>query len=116
MLVLTRTEGAVTYGGRSLTANLEETFDHLIRIDRIVDTAEQRYADIGITKRDGEERIYRLDQKKNSVSLDSRAKLVLVNVAAVISRDGRLTPIVRIGFDAPKSYRIVRDDAIKKAK
>lgn len=115
MLVLTRTEGAVTYGGRALTADLDNSFDHRIRIERIVDDINERYAEVTITNAVGEERLYRLDRKKETVSLDSRVKLTLVSIGALTSRSGRFIPIVRIGIDAPRYYRVVRDDAVKKA-
>lgn len=110
MLVLTRVEGSVIYGGQALTKDVEQTFDHLIRIERIVDNLRSRYVIVSIESADGEETKARLDFEKDEVKVDG-IRVVLIGIHFMPINGGGQTLVARIGVDAPRSYRIVRDDA-----
>lgn len=114
MLVLTRVEGAVTYGGRALTQDLDNSFEHMICVDRIVDNINERYVLIAIINAEGDERTYRLDHKKDTLSLGNQVQLTMVSIGSTTTRNGKSIPIMRLGIDAPRSYRVVRDNAIRK--
>lgn len=109
MLVLTRTVGSVIYGGQAITDEPEDTYEHMIRVERIVDTLKERYAQISVTDQVGRTE-YRLDAKKDNVRLD-QLRIVLIGIRHVLGPDGQEIALARIGVDAPRNYRVVRDNA-----
>lgn len=109
MLVLTRTVGSVIYGGQAITDEPENSYDHMIRVERIVDTLKERYAQISVT--DHSRRTdYRLDAQRDSVRID-QIRIVLIGIRHVLGPDGNEIALARIGVDAPRSYRVLRDNA-----
>jgi hypothetical protein len=115
MLVIVRNEGSVVYGGRNLTADFEQTFDHALRVDRIVETVGEEFVEISIKHRDGYLETVQLDLEFSEHEIDDVLTVALVGFVRWKEGDrGRRKPTVRLGFDAPRSYKLVRDNAIKR--
>jgi len=114
MLVMTRREGGSVYGGTSLTENIEETYDHVIRVERIVDEPEIRSAEISVRTPSGEYSSFELTPAKDDFRINDNLRIVLVGMYADSFKGGPLESVLRLGFDAPMSYRLVRDDAIRR--
>lgn len=117
MLVIVRNEGSLVYGGKNLTLDLEQTFDHVIRVERVVDDVNDSFADISVRRSDGSTEFIRFnlfDDKEHEID----GVLTIALIGFIRRRDGdrRSKPAVRIGFAAPRSYKIVRDNAIKKVR
>jgi hypothetical protein len=115
MLVIVRSEGSLVYGGTSLDEDLELTFDHVIGVQKVGQDVNGEFAEISVKRRDGTEKIFRLDHRDKQHSIDG---IIVVALIGFIrwkeeERDKR-SPSVRLGFDAPRSYRLVRDNAIKR--
>lgn len=110
MLVLTRVEGSVIYGGQALTNDVVQTFDHMIRVQRIVDNLRSRYAVITITNADGSVSEHKLDAENEDVRID-QIRVVLIGIHFSPGSGGGQALVARIGIDAPRSYKIIRDDA-----
>ena len=75
MLVMTRREGATVYGGKSLTADIEQTYDHAIRVERIVDNFGKRVAEISVRDRDGGYTLYTLTSNARFTNEKARRDL-----------------------------------------
>lgn len=117
MLVMTRKEGSSIYGGVDLSADLKQTFDHVITVSRVVDQLSQRFVEIDVTYSDGTEEGFVLDAKTPECKIDGVVRVVLMGVHSVAFNSGkRPVPTARLGFEAPRSYKLVRDDAIKKTR
>lgn len=112
MLVLTRTVGSVIYGGQAITDEPEDSYDHMIRVERIVDTIKDRYAEISVTDHRGRTE-YRLDAQQDNVRID-QIRVVLIGIRHVLDQDGKEISLARIGVDAPRTYRVLRDNAKKR--
>lgn len=108
MLLMVRKEGTAVYGGTSLTEDFEQTFDHMIRVDKIVDRA---HVNMTITRRDGSTQHLRLFLNDDYV-LDNILHIVFVDVLKPSAEDDVYA--ARLGFAAPKSYKLVRDNAINR--
>lgn len=113
MLVLTRKQGATIYGGEHLTEDLAATYDHKITVDRIVDTLSERYALVSIEDHLGTAETHKLDAANDEVFFDG-IQLCLLGIRFIPSADEGENLIARLGINAPRSYRVVRDDAVKK--
>lgn len=113
MLVIVRNEGSLVYGGKRLTADLQQTFDHVIRVEQVVSDAVNHFADISVLRSDGSRELHRLNEG-DDVSIDGVLIVALIGFLRRREGDRRGKPAIRLGFDAPKSYKIVRDNAIKK--
>lgn len=109
MLVLTRNVGSVIYGGQAITDEPEQTFDHMIRVERIVDTLRERFTQLSVTDRSGCTN-YRLDAANDSLQL-GQLRIVLIAIRHVLGADGQEIALARIGIDAPRDYRVIRDNA-----
>lgn len=116
MLVMTRREGAVVYGGKHLTADIEQTFDHAIRVEKIVDSLKGRMAEVSVRDRDGGYAMYTLTPKDNEFRISNDVRVVMIGLHSMPVRDGGVAPTLRLGFDAPLSYKIIRDDAIRRTR
>lgn len=116
MLVMTRREGATVYGGKSLTADIEQTYDHAIRVERIVDNFGKRVAEISVRDRDGGYSVYTLTPKDNEFRIGNDLRVVMIGLHSMPVRDGGIAPTLRLGFDAPLSYKLIRDDAIRRTR
>lgn len=116
MLVMTRKEGASVYGGKRLTTDFEQTFDHVVRVEKIVDTLDKRLVEISVRDNRGGYAVYELTPKDNEFSIGDDIRVVMIGIHAMPVRGCGITPVVRMGFDAPRSYKIVRDDAIRRTR
>ena len=114
MLVMTRREGGSVYGGTSLTENIEDTYDHVIRVERIVDELKNRSAEISVRGADGTYATFELTPIKDDFRISADLRIVLIGMYTASFKGGPLEPVLRLGFDAPMSYRLVRDDAIRR--
>jgi sRNA-binding carbon storage regulator CsrA len=110
MLVLTRVEGSVIYGGQALTNDVDQTYDHMIRVQRIVDNLRSRYAVISIEGSDGSVSEHKLDADNEDVRI-GQIRVVLIGIHFSFAPGGGQALVARIGIDAPRSYKIIRDDA-----
>lgn len=110
MLMIVRKEGSAVYGGTNLTEDFEQTFDHIIRVDEITD---YMHASMTITRKDGSKQLLRLSLNDDYV-LDNILQIVLVDVLKQSTEDN--LPAARLGFEAPRNYKLVRDNAIKKTR
>jgi len=108
MLLMVRKEGTAIYGGTSLTEDFEQTFDHAIRVDEITDGM---HVSMTITRKDGSTQILRLSLNDDYV-LDNVLQIVLVDVLKQSAGESAMS--ARLGFAAPRNYKLVRDNAIKK--
>ena len=116
MLVMTRREGAAVYGGKHLTADIEQTFDHIIRVERIVDSLSVRKAEVSVRDRDGGYALYELSANDNQFRIGNDIRVVLMGIHSMPTRGAGVAPTLRLGFDAPLSYKIIRDDAIRRTR
>lgn len=116
MLVMTRKEGAAVYGGKRLTTDFEQTFDHVLRVERIIDSLERRVVEVSVRDRRGGYAVYELTPKNNEFSIGKDIRIVMLGIHAMPVRGCGITSVVRMGFDAPRSYKIVRDDAIRRTR
>lgn len=116
MLVMTRKEGSSIYGGIDLSADLKQTFDHVITVSRVVDQLSHRYVELDVAYSDGTEEGFVLDAKTPECKIDGVVRVVLMGVHCVANNGKRPIPTARLGFEAPRSYKLVRDDAIKKTR
>lgn len=116
MLVMTRREGAAVYGGKHLTADIEQTYDHVICVEKIMDTFGKRFAEISVRDRDGGYATYKLTPKDNEFRIGNDLRVVMIGLHSMPVRDGGIAPTLRLGFDAPLSYKIIRDDAIRRTR
>jgi hypothetical protein len=115
MLVIVRNEGSLVYGGENLTEDLEHTFDHAIGVRRIGHSAAGEFAEISVKRGDGSEVLFQLDHERKEYTVDGIVVVALVGFIKWKAEDReRRKPAVRLGFDAPRSYRLVRDNAIKR--
>jgi hypothetical protein len=115
MLVIVRNEGSLVYGGENLTEDLEQTFDHAIGVRRIGQSAAGEFAEISVKRSDGSEELFQLDHERKEYTVDGIVVVALVGFIRWKAEDReRRKPAVRLGFDAPRSYRLVRDNAIKR--
>ena len=115
MLVLTRNQGTAIYGGVDLTPDLEGTFEHKIEIVELGSKGHHNFAMVCITFSDGKTRAVKLDAINDSHDINNDVGIYLLSMRT-LKRDGaRAEYQARIGIDAPLEYRVVRDDAIKKA-
>jgi hypothetical protein len=115
MLVIVRNEGSLVYGGENLTENLEQTFDHAIGVRRIGHSAAGEFAEISVKRADGSEVVFQLDHERKEYTVDGIVVVALVGFIKWKAEEReRRKPAVRLGFDAPRSYRLVRDNAIKR--
>lgn len=114
MLLLTRTEGTIIYGGKQMTADIQQTYDHKIRFDRIVDDFTNRYIEVSVTDRDGLDTIYILNDTSDEVFISKDVRLVFMGIRSLPQRGGRNAFTVKVGLDAPKTYKILRDNANKR--
>ena len=115
MLVIVRNEGSLVYGGENLTEDLEHTFDHAIGVRRIGHSAAGEFAEISVKRSDGSEELFQLDHERKEYTVDGIVVVALVGFIKWKAEDReRRKPAVRLGFDAPRSYRLVRDNAIKR--
>ena len=110
MLMIVRKEGSSVYGGTNLTEDFEQTFDHAIRVDEIIDGTN---VSMTITRKDGSSQILRLSLNDDYV-LDNVLQIVFVDVLKHTGEDD--LPAARLGFAAPRNYKLVRDNAIKKTR
>jgi hypothetical protein len=101
--------GSVIYGGQAITDQPEETFEHMIRVERIVDNLRDRFAQLSVTDCNGCTQ-YRLDATNDSLQL-GQLRIVLIAIRHVLGADGQELSLARIGLDAPRNYRVVRDNA-----
>lgn len=115
MLVIVRNEGSLVYGGKNLTLDLEQTFDHVIRVERVVDDVNDSFADISVRRLDGSTELIRF-KLGDDARIDGVLTIALIGFIRWRDGDRRNKPAVRIGFDAPRSYKIVRDNAVKKVR
>lgn len=116
MLVMTRREGATVFGGNNLTADIEQTYDHAIRVERIIDNFSKRMAEISVRDRDGGFAMYELTPNDNQFRIGDDIRVVMIGIHTMPIRGAGLAPTLRLGFDAPMSYRIIRDDAIRRTR
>jgi hypothetical protein len=115
MLVIVRNEGSLVYGGENLTEDLEHTFDHAIGVRRIGHSVAGEFAEISVKRGDGSEVLFQLDHERKEYTVDGIVVVALVGFIKWKAEDReRRKPAVRLGFDAPRSYRLVRDNAIKR--
>lgn len=114
MLLMTRREGGVVYGGFNLTEDIHETFDHAIRVERIIDRLKHRSVDLTLCYENGVTSNIRLTPENNEHRVNDSLRILLVGMYLLPVRGLGLCPTVRLGFDAPRSYRLVRDDAIRR--
>jgi hypothetical protein len=115
MLVIVRNEGSLVYGGENLTEDLEQTFDHAICVQKIGEGLAGEFAEISVKRSDGSEELFQLDHERKEYTVDGIVVVALVGFVRWKAEDReRRKPAVRLGFDAPRSYRLVRDNAIKR--
>jgi len=115
MLVLTRNQGTAIYGGVELTPDLEGTFEHKIEIVELGSKGHHNFAMICITFRGGESRTVLLDAINDSHIINDDVGVYLLGMRTFKREGNHAAYQARIGIDAPLKYRVVRDDAIKKA-
>lgn len=113
MLVIVRNEGSLVYGGTSLDEDLEHTFDHVICVQKVGQDIGGEFAEISVKRSDGSEELFQLDHRNKEHTIDGIVVVALIGFIKWKTDDQRL-PAVRLGFDAPRSYRLVRDNAIKR--
>lgn len=97
-----------------MTENIEDTYDHVIRVERIVDEPKNRSAEISVRGAGGAYATFELTPIKDDFRINADLRIVLIGMYTASFRGGRLEPVLRLGFDAPMSYRLVRDDAIRR--
>lgn len=117
MLVLSRNEGSTIYGGVCLTDDLEETFDHKIEIAELGSRDRKNYAILKITSRKAnveEMQTVRLDAFNDCYNINTDVGLFLIGMRTMKGDNGKVSYQARIGVMAPRHYKVVRDDAIKK--
>lgn len=116
MLVIVRNEGSLVYGGKNLTADLEQTFDHVLRVERVGQDIDGEFVEISLKRRDGSVELIQLDMRESREhEIDGVLVVALIGFIRWKEEDrGRRKPAVRLGFDAPRSYKLVRDNAIKR--
>lgn len=99
-----------------MTNDVEQTFDHTFHVERVYDTLAERGAVLVIRDRDGDEKRVKLTPHENEFQMTKDIRIVLIGIHAVPNKRGGVESTLRLGFDAPRSYRIVRDDAIKRSR
>lgn len=115
MLVIVRNEGSLVYGGMSLTEDLEQTFDHIICVQKVGQGVDGEFAEVSVKRSDGTEELFQLDHGNKEHTVDGIVVVALIGFIRWKADDReRRKPAVRLGFDAPRSYRLVRDNAIKR--
>jgi hypothetical protein len=114
MLVMTRRKGGSVYGGAELTEDIEDTYDHIIRVENIVYEPKSRSAEISVRSAVGKYESFELTPIKDDFRVNPDLRIVLVGMYTDSFKGGPLEPVLRLGFDAPMSYRLVRDDAIRR--
>lgn len=115
MLVIVRNEGSLVYGGTSLDEDLEQTFDHVICVQKVGQDADGEFAEISVKRSDGTQELFRLDHGNKEHTVDGIIVVALIGFIRWKAEErDRRKPAVRLGFDAPRSYRLVRDNAIKR--
>ena len=97
-----------------MTENIEDTYDHVIRVERIVDELKNRSAEISVRGADGTYATFELTPIKDDFRISADLRIVLIGMYTASFKGGPLEPVLRLGFDAPMSYRLVRDDAIRR--
>lgn len=104
------------YGGKHLTVDIEQTYDHAICVERIVDNLKVRMAEVSVRDRDGGYTLYTLTPKDNEFTVSNDLRVVMIGMHAMPQREGGIAPTLRLGFDAPLAYKIIRDDAIRRTR
>lgn len=114
MLVLVRKRGTAIYGGFDITEDLDSTYDHLVRVESVVDDLNKRSVTLSVTYADGFSENIILDANNSSIDLGDGIQYHLMGVRAYPAPGGRDQLAARIGVKAPKEYKVVRCDAIKR--
>jgi sRNA-binding carbon storage regulator CsrA len=114
MLILTRNEGTAIYGGESLTDDLEGTFEHKIEIAELDCKDRRGYAIINVIGSDGSIKTVRLDSFNDCYNINKDVGVFLLAIRTMRTDSGGVYYQARLGFIAPRRYRVVRDDAVKK--
>lgn len=114
MLILTRNEGTAIFGGTRLTDDLEGTFDHKIEIAELAVKDRKGYAIIKVTESDGHCTTVRLDSYSDCYELNDLVSVFLMAIRTMRPDTGDIFYQARIGIVAPRHYRVVRDDAVKR--
>ena len=114
MLLIVRKEGSLVYGGNNLTEDFEDTFDHVICVERIVDDLDRSFVDVSVTSSSDVAEHFRLSVANKEHRFGDFLDIALIGFCRP-SKDTRSEkPSVRLGFDAPRTYRLVRDNAVKR--
>tara|TARA_B110000046_G_C12974063_1_gene390295 strand:+ start:527 stop:931 length:405 start_codon:yes stop_codon:yes gene_type:complete len=125
-LKLTRHAGTVVYGGWNLDPeNLEQSYDHRIWV-RMVRWGDIHDALLNVSVKDARVEEHILTVGGDELSLDEDVSVCLEHVknyeikesyCQTCHRGGdkqRVIPQASFAFSAPRAYRIIRDDVIKK--
>jgi len=127
-LKLTRNAGTVVYGGWELDEHdLEGSYDHRLWV-RSVRDGEVVSAVVHVTDYDGRVAEHALFSGGDPIKLDSEVAVNLESVRTYVIRETshcskcnrggeeqKKIPQASFAFSAPRDYKVIRDDAIKKS-
>jgi len=126
-LKLTRVAGTIVYGGWELNPNdLENSYDHRLLI-RTVRNNENNEAVVNVLSRDGGVEEHVLEAFGDSFQLENEVQVGVENVSNYILRktpycaecdrggeEKKIIPQASFTFSAPREYKILRDNALKR--
>lgn len=122
-LVLTRGRNRALYLGEELDPrNMEETFDHKVTVLDLgePDAGSPLWVRLAVSTRIGDDLVSNevdLDDEKLWVDLvsekDTPTRISLVKVENMLGKNQELAVCARLAFEAPRSVRIIRDNAVK---
>ena len=126
-LKLTRNAGSIVYGGDTPNPDdLERSYDHRLLVRSVKDSSD-RNAVVHLSIRNGgvEEHLLRVDGE--GLELAGDINVTLENVRNYVVRETpfcrecqtggdqqKVIPQASFAFTAPREYRIIRDDVVKK--
>jgi len=114
MLILHRREGEAVFSGFNLDSdNLEGTFDHHVVVKEVGHQEWAKYVELHITTPNGETQELTLTPGVNSARITPDLELIFLGTREYMVSGGPAEVSARIGYEAPRSYRIVRDNARK---